>query len=330
MKKLISNLIEAIKKDQAKEIKQLEAKLTESLDEASKEESFTDIPTHNIINIVFDSSIQDSHLAISIASRIIKGISEKRPDEAPLLLSCFTFNEATLDECVSLVSSLTCCQICKRLGTLYNEFKTSQKDNPAIKKLQPVIPNEEEPVNWKNGFSYYLDYACRTGSLDNVKYLVEKGEDVNKEYTSGLPLKIAVENSKFKIIKYLVEHGARINNNETYTPLHIAISKENLQIVKYLIDNGADIEAKETSERTPLMHATDLGNFEIVKLLVEKGANINETDSDGNTALHIAGHRTYYFEEPKTKIYNFLVQNGADKEIINFKGEKPLQPTKYK
>ena len=57
------------------------------------------------------------------------------------------------------------------------------------------------------------------------------------------------------IIKYLVEKGADIDatvwNGET--PLHFAIENENFEIVKYLVEKGANMEIKNKSDVTPLI-----------------------------------------------------------------------------
>ncbi len=44
----------------------------------------------------------------------------------------------------------------------------------------------------------------------------------------------------------------------------------------------------------------------IVKHLVEKGADIGSTDSQGSTALHLAGR------EGRLLVVQFLVEKGAD------------------
>ena len=42
-----------------------------------------------------------------------------------------------------------------------------------------------------------------------VKYLVERGSDINKERSNGwIPLLIACQNGHIEIVKYLVKHGS--------------------------------------------------------------------------------------------------------------------------
>lgn len=60
---------------------------------------------------------------------------------------------------------------------------------------------------------------------------------------------------------------------------------------------------------TLLHSACDNGCIEIVKLLVEKNADVNKSNMDWITPLHIA------LTSNKIDIYNFLVDNGATKQL---------------
>lgn len=94
-----------------------------------------------------------------------------------------------------------------------------------------------------------------------------------------------------------------------------------LSEIKSLLKKGANPNFKHINDWTPLHAAASAHMFqrEAVKLLIQKGANINEQDEFGNTALHIAAHKG------NRKLFIYLVQNGALKDIKNKKGKTPYQ-----
>lgn len=82
-----------------------------------------------------------------------------------------------------------------------------------------------------------LHYATRTSSLPMVKFLVERGLDVNAlndQYET--PIFSAVKNNNFDIVNYLVKEGAFIDikNRRFETPHDIAIIHDRDQIKLYL------------------------------------------------------------------------------------------------
>ncbi|MDR3197002.1 MAG: ankyrin repeat domain-containing protein [Planctomycetaceae bacterium] len=106
-------------------------------------------------------------------------------------------------------------------------------------------------------------------------------------------------------IKYLVEKGADVNikGHNGITPLHCATLHDNLEVVKYLVEKGADVNVKDKNSETPLFNAVSSGNLEVVKYLVEKGADVNVKDLEGKTPLDYADLLDY---DNKEEIKEFL------------------------
>lgn len=97
---------------------------------------------------------------------------------------------------------------------------------------------------------YYslLDIAINSGNFEMFKILVNETE-INKRNEAGQsPLYVAVtaENPNLDIIKYLVEKGANINlNDKDGMPIiAIAVLYDNLDVIKILAESGQNI--KET------------------------------------------------------------------------------------
>ena len=57
-----------------------------------------------------------------------------------------------------------------------------------------------------------------------------------------------------RLVKYLIEKGAQVNAKAktNFTPLHEATNYFHLEVSTILIDNGAELEAKDDSGWTPL------------------------------------------------------------------------------
>ena len=176
-----------------------------------------------------------------------------------------------------------------------------------------------------------------------VKYLVEKGADVNNGIS---PLLIACDRNNIEIVKYLVEKGADVNTKDIngVTPLLIACERNDINIVKHLVENGANVNEKNRFEITPLITACQKNDIEIVKYLVQKGADINAKNDDAITPLMIACQGNdikimkNLFEkgEFEKKFYNtvdvkinieivkYLVEKGANVNAKNYNRSTPL------
>ncbi len=127
--------------------------------------------------------------------------------------------------------------------------------------------------------------------MDIVKYLIEKGADVNaKDYYGVTALMYAALYGHLDIVKYLVEHGADVNAKNVNGDLALMYASNygHTDIVKYLVEKGSDVNAKEYFRGvTALMFASREGHFDIVKYLIEHGADVNAKDENklGWTAL---------------------------------------------
>lgn len=81
------------------------------------------------------------------------------------------------------------------------------------------------------------------------------------------PISSAIKNSDLEIVKFLVEKGADIEHREIQgrTPLYYASSRGCLEITEYLISLGADVNARTAMGRTGLLKGVWNGNIGIVK-----------------------------------------------------------------
>jgi len=141
--------------------------------------------------------------------------------------------------------------------------------------------------------SHKIFGVVATGSVEDVKYFIERGVSVNEKPPRDMSLlHIAVRlNPDVNVMKYLIGNGADVNakDDDGATPLHIVArySLSNIEKAKTLIDNGADVNAKDNHGRIPLhfMASFSLIDLEVMKYLIEKGADVNAKDNDGATPL---------------------------------------------
>jgi len=168
----------------------------------------------------------------------------------------------------------------KRFLYQYKNYKSNKKINVlSNSEINYTIVKEINKIylNIKNNF---IDLLIRSGNENFMKFLIEKGVDINKKDIYGkAPLIVAIKCNNESIVKFLVENGADINkeNKEGETPLITAIENNNESIVKILIENGADVNKEILfCNDIPLIVAFQNNNESIVKYLIENGADVDK------------------------------------------------------
>lgn len=160
-----------------------------------------------------------------------------------------------------------------------------------------LVPDNRDFISFKKDLFPHtlqtlLHDAAFRGSLEEIKSLIEIGEDINS----------------------IDEHG--------HTPLHLVINhvpwSKGKSITKFLIENGADVNATDQNGVSPLqmalnhgviselMASLDKDNLEVIQMLIEAGANVNHKDECDNTPLHVACKQGYL------QAFEKLVKHGAD------------------
>ena len=132
------------------------------------------------------------------------------------------------------------------------------------------------------------------GDLEAVKKAIEKGGKVDKLDAAGqTALMWASEGGHMEVIKYLIEKGADVNIvSNKYgrgSAMIYAAAAGRLEVVQYLVDHGANINATSTSQNeTALIWAVAMGHPDIVKYLLEKGADQTIINKNKENAIDVA------------------------------------------
>lgn len=156
---------------------------------------------------------------------------------------------------------------------------------------------------------FNLIRAADRGQLEIVKFLIERGVDVDASTVDGVtPLMYAAQNGYTEIMEYLISKGADVNAtpDNKVTALIGAVRTGHYEAAVMLIAAGAKVDAKDELALTSLMHASAYNYPKIADLLIERGADLEAGDWFGTRPLMIA---VYYNCYETTQV---LIKRGAD------------------
>ena len=146
-----------------------------------------------------------------------------------------------------------------------------------------------------------LMWAASEGQLQNVKKLINAGEDVNAANAEGdTPLHYAASNGHKDILKILLQAGAAVNaaNADGETPLHDAVRYGDKDILNILLQAGAAVNATDSEGDTPLHWAAKGGHKDILKILIASGGDVNAITFNGSTVLDVAAWKVWIITFP--------------------------------
>ena len=172
-----------------------------------------------------------------------------------------------------------------------------------------VIVQSDTAASLAGDREFNLIQAADKGQMEIIKFLVERGVDVDATTVDGVtPLMYASQNGNLEIMEYLIGKGADVNATpfNNVTPLIGAVRTGHYKAAEMLLKAGAKVDAKDELDLTSLMHASAYDYPEIADLLIEKGADVEAGDWFGTSPLMIA---VYYDCYETTQV---LIKRGAD------------------
>jgi len=139
------------------------------------------------------------------------------------------------------------------------------------------------------------EIAVKKGNLPGLELFMARG--VIPDYFFGnKPMIIyAFDAGQTKIMKFLVEKGANINseNPAKETLLHLAVLDNDLLTVKYLVEKKIALERKGSQGKTALLIAVEKGYTKIADFLLQNGSAADATDYSGKNIMHILAAGKY-------------------------------------
>ena len=264
-------------------ISSLEQEISDNIEKVLQDQSFFTLPLTNILSIVEKMDLSEPADSISNIEKLIKGVIAANPnnDETLFLLKKFNLDESncSLNDIITILKSFSNVPICVKLGELYlenNQLPDKDYDYELKLKDNEIRMLRARSVVSADRFDSITDVSteCEKGNLDNLKYLVDKGANLETSNSEGL------------------------------LPIHIACRYGHFQIVQYLKDKGVNMEAKDSLERTPLHIACEYGFLPIVEYLIEvAGVKQDSRGRNGVTPFIVAyiHHRHSIVEYYKKK-----------------------------
>jgi uncharacterized protein len=133
-----------------------------------------------------------------------------------------------------------------------------------------------------------LTQAIRYNQVPIVKYLLEKGIDVNLPDGSGISSFImACGGASTEVLQMLINTGGNLQDKRYsgHTPVFRAAQSGRVDLIDLLAKHGADIDEPDNLRKTPLIIAAQAGRLEVVKWLLDHGADVKKQDNRGKDAL---------------------------------------------
>ncbi|XP_071572549.1 uncharacterized protein [Temnothorax nylanderi] len=146
-------------------------------------------------------------------------------------------------------------------------------------------------VSKRNDDYTILHIASEESNLEMIKYLVDKGSDVNaKNIFGSKSIHIAAREGYKDTVEFFLSKGLSINDPgiSNQTLLHYAAIKVNLEVAKYLISQGADVNAKDANGLTPMHVAANFGYRNFIEVLLKNGAVYNAVDNSSTRPLEMS------------------------------------------
>lgn len=175
------------------------------------------------------------------------------------------------------------------------------------------------PTNEASMFTA-INAAIAEDQLETVKYFLDKGYNPNFRYgDNGTVFDTACAKGNIEIIQYLLDQGANLDGHSEYL---VSVSR-NVEATRCLLEHGAQPngngELRES--QSALVAAIRYGNYAVIQALLEYGVDINMVIGDttyATTAIHEAARA------PSTRILQCIIDQGADANVLNSRGETPL------
>ena len=181
------------------------------------------------------------------------------------------------------------------LPIFYQPLK-SQHDwlqNLFRSKIDVKIQEFRRPINFieTNTGRTALHYACLSGSIETVEYLLDCGAVSVHDKNEETPFFNAVEEGHESISDLLLDRKQASQSTQhprKLTCLHYACSNNMTELVRVLLGNKEDPNARAFDDWTPVHIAAQNGSEEILLTLLVLGGDATAVKDGGATPLYLA------------------------------------------
>ena len=189
-------------------------------------------------------------------------------------------------------------------------------------EIEKLLSSEDS--NNIDGYDELMN-AVSKGDMKALEKLIKDDTDLNKQYDKITPLGLAAARNDKEMVKFLVEKGADINLEDGYgyTPLIISMKYRNIDLVKDIIDLKPDLNAIcSATGDTPLTYLVREVWFgtDACYYMIKNGADVNKKNKDGDTPLIVAVKNVV----GSYGMLGVIINMGADYNIKNKEGKTAM------
>lgn len=163
-----------------------------------------------------------------------------------------------------------------------------------------------------------FNYVARTGNIDLMKTLVEKGVKYNNNAMILAAQGGRGAATKLEVYQYLESLGIKPNavNVNGENALHALSRKPNQNdIISYFLSKGADVNQADNDGNTPFMLAAGFNrDTNTVNIFAAGVKNINQANKKGLTALALATRNN------SAEVMQYLIAKGAKVNTVDKEG----------
>lgn len=163
-----------------------------------------------------------------------------------------------------------------------------------------------------------FNYVAKTGNIDLMKTLVEKGVKYNNNAMILAAQGGRGAATKLEVYQYLESLGIKPNavNANGENALHALVRKPNQNaIVSYFIAKGADVNQVDNEGNTPFMLAAGFNSdTATVAHFVATVKNVNQANKKGLTALALATRNN------SAEVMQYLITKGTNINVVDKEG----------
>lgn len=160
-----------------------------------------------------------------------------------------------------------------------------------IRWNQVQVKNQAREQLIDSGFALTkeaMGEAVASGQIDLIQNYIDAGFSCSSRNSKGVPMIcIAIRNTLLDVVKFLINKGADINavsEDRNNTPLMDAASSGFIESIKLLVTEGSDLECQSKNGQTALILAVGNGDEEVSNYLLSAGADYEIKDALGMSA----------------------------------------------
>jgi ankyrin repeat protein len=162
--------------------------------------------------------------------------------------------------------------------------------NNDLVRLKVLVRTAEDANAKDESGNTPLLYAAATGSFESMKFLLDRGTDVNVQNAFGATALVWSATDPAKV-RLLLDHGANVNlaTKQGRTAIFVAaMSDQSAGTVRLLAAKGADLKVKDAFQNTALTAAATGNDLETIRIALDAGVDVNAESMTGLTPLMIS------------------------------------------